>query len=219
MAHLKNTGQHDLYTKCLLDTAAWGTKLENRELQNKYHSLKGFDNYPVVTVSYDAASEYCKWLTDEYNSEADRKFKKVLVRLPSEAEWTEAASGGNKNKMYPWANFYLRNSKGEFLCNFLRLGDQSIYFDSTTKSYKVSEEFLSANSRALVFNPINALVQTPSGLCNLSGNAAEMVAEKGLAKGGSYNDPGFDVRIASKKYYDGPSPEIGFRVVIEVQQR
>ena len=40
-----------------------------------------------------------------------------------------------------------------------------------------------------------------------------MVAEHGIAYGGSYLDPGYDIRIDSEKRYDGPSPLIGFRVI------
>ena len=45
------------------------------------------------------------------------------------------------------------------------------------------------------------------GLFNMSGNVAEMVAERGIAYGGSYLDPGYDIRIDSEKPYDGPSPK------------
>jgi formylglycine-generating enzyme required for sulfatase activity len=51
------------------------------------------------------------------------------------------------------------------------------------------------------------------GLYNMSGNVAEMVYERGVAYGGSYLDPGYDIRIDSEKPYDGPSPLIGFRVI------
>ena len=51
------------------------------------------------------------------------------------------------------------------------------------------------------------------GLYNVCGNVAEMVAERGIAYGGSYLDPGYDIRIDSEKRYDGPSPLIGFRVI------
>ena len=216
MTYLQSTHQDNLYAKCLWDTAKWGVTENNQELKNSYHSRKAFDNYPVVTVSFEAANEYCKWLTALYNTAADRQFKKVVFRLPTEEEWIEVASGGNKSKIYPWDNFYLMNNKGEYLCNFLHLGDQSIYFDSKTKSYKVADAFIGFTARALVFNSVDALPPSPGGLFNMSGNAAEMVLEKGLAKGGSYNDPGYDVRISSKKFYDGPSTEIGFRVVMEV---
>jgi formylglycine-generating enzyme len=216
LSHLKLGNQADLYNKCLLDTGMWSLNSSNEPMKTYYHSHKSYGNYPVVTVSYDAANEYCKWLTDQYHSDPNRKFKKVLFRLPTEQEWIYAAAGGDKNKMYPWDNYYLRNKKGEYLCNFLHLGDQAITYDPKTKSYKVIEGFI---DKPTAPSPINSFYASPSGLFNLSGNAAEMVSERWLAKGGSYNDPGYDVRISSRKYYDLPSPEIGFRVAMEIVEK
>lgn len=213
MAFLNKTEQKDLYRKCLWDTAKWLLTSGNEPMKTYYHSHKSYDNYPVVTISYDAAIEYCNWLTAQYNSDRKRKFRKVVFRLPSEEEWTLAASGGRKEKMYPWDNYYLRNKNGEYLCNFRHFGDQSITFDKKTNSYKVVETFA---DRPALPSPINSYYAAPSGFHNLSGNAAEMVLEKGLAKGGSFNDPGYDVSISSKKYYDHPSSEIGFRVAMEI---
>lgn len=47
----------------------------------------------------------------------------------------------------------------------------------------------------------------------MSGNVAEMVEEKGIALGGSYADPSYDVRIQSEQQYTAPSQKIGFRVI------
>ena len=48
---------------------------------------------------------------------------------------------------------------------------------------------------------------------NASYNVAEMVYERGIAYGGSYLAPGYDIRIDSEKPYDALSPLIGFRVI------
>lgn len=208
--------KQEVYRKCLLDTMQQFRRLTNESHKVNYHSHPNFKTYPVVTVSYEGANEYCNWLTKQYNSDKDRKYKKVVFRLPTEAEWMQAASGGNKNKMYPWGNFYLRNSKGEFLCNFLRLGDQSIFYDDKSKTYKVAETFIESANQNAQTTPVNEFPANPDGFYNLSGNAAEMVAKIGLAKGGSFNDPGQNVTISSKKYYNGPSLEIGFRVLMEI---
>lgn len=59
----------------------------------KRKATKGYMNYPAVNVSYEAATAYCAWLTDQYNHAEGRKFKKVKFRLPAIAEWQLAASG------------------------------------------------------------------------------------------------------------------------------
>jgi formylglycine-generating enzyme required for sulfatase activity len=50
-------------------------------------------NYPVVNVTYEGAVAYCDWLTEQYNHNAERKYKKVKFRLPTLSEWQIAAAG------------------------------------------------------------------------------------------------------------------------------
>src|SRR5688572_9826437 len=207
-----------LAEKYRIDSTRWG----NDAMARYYHSHPAYKNYPVVTISYEAASAYCNWLSDQYNSDPKRKFNKVKFFLPSEEIWMAVANGGNKNKMYPWSSFYLRNKNGQFLCNFRHLGDQSITYDETTKQYKVVPEIQDAAgslSDKFYTSSVNSFeAVAPYGIHNMSGNVAEMVSERGIAKGGSYNSPGYDVRIQSKISYSGASPEVGFRVFMKIEQ-
>jgi toxoflavin biosynthesis protein ToxD len=57
----------------------------------------GSGNLPVCSVSPQAAEAYAQWLS----ARTGRRF-----RLPSEAEWEVAASGGT-DREYPWGNDYL----------------------------------------------------------------------------------------------------------------
>lgn len=219
LAYLERTGKEKIYNASLPDTTLWVSAAESHAMKDYYFSAKAYEDFPVVTVSYEGANAYCHWLSVHYNGDARRKFKKVVFRLPTEREWVEAANGGDRNKLYPWNHFYLRDGKGAYLCNFLRLGDQAIYYDSSAKAYKIAEDFIGEHNRGMLLASVNAFRPSPAGFYNLSGNAAEMVAEKGLAKGGSYRDPGYDVRISSRKYYSSPSTEIGFRVLMEVVEK
>jgi hypothetical protein len=53
----------------------------------------------------------------------------------------------------------------------------------------------------------------------MCGNAAEMINEKGIAVGGSWNDYGGDIHILSFTNYKGPAPTVGFRPVILVREK
>jgi formylglycine-generating enzyme required for sulfatase activity len=50
----------------------------------------GHTGYPVISVSFRGASEFCRWLS----SRTGKRF-----RLPTEAEWTHAARGGSETAL------------------------------------------------------------------------------------------------------------------------
>jgi formylglycine-generating enzyme required for sulfatase activity len=179
-------------------------------------SAENILNFPVSNIGYESAIEFCKWKTSQYNNNPKRKFDKVIFRLPTEKEWEFAASGGSAYYQYPWGGPYLRSKDGKLLCNFLRLTSKDITFNSETNKYEVVLDDLVNYFYYDGIRNIDAYRPNYYGLYNMSGNVAEMVAEKGLAKGGGFKDPGYDVRIKSQKYYSKKSDDIGFRVVMVV---
>lgn len=203
------------YNINLLDTAKWeGDEGTNKPWVVYYHSNPSFDKYPVVTVKYESALNYCLWLTEKYNAEHSRKFKKVLFRLPTESEWIYAATAGKPERSYSWDGNQMRNKKGQYLANIKRINEANISFDPSTKNYKVV--LTEQEKRVAILAEKQSFYANEFGLYNMIGNAAEMIQEQGRAKGGSYNDPGYDVRVQNNKKFSQASPEIGFRVVMEV---
>ena len=138
---------------------------------------------PVVNVSWEYAIRYCQWLSEKTGIEH---------RLPTEAEWEYAASGGGKRE-YPW-------------------GDE----EPTPERANYSASKIGKTT------PVGSYPPTPEGLFDMAGNVWEWCGDwydKGeiyrVLRGGSFNYGPDYLRCANRvRYY----PHfryfyVGFRVV------
>jgi formylglycine-generating enzyme required for sulfatase activity len=197
----------------------------------KYFSHVGFDDYPVVGVTWKQAKAFCQWRTD-LKSTFNSRFKETPAhdyRLPTETEWEMAARGGLLNTMYPWGSYYTRNQKGCFVANFKPLrGNYVADSPTTTTAMKVGE-----------FDP------NPYGLYDMAGNVAEWtstafyesaydivsdlnpelqynakpddppIMKRKVIRGGSWKDMAYFIRTSTRtyEYQDTAKSYIGFRCV------
>lgn len=211
-----------LYTNCLTDSLGWRQIMTYCEpMVEYYHRHPGFADYPVVNVSYEGANEYCKWLTEVYNDDPKRKFKKVVFVLPQIKEWEFAARSGVENRRYPWGkNYTLRDKNGMFLCNCRRINETLITADSIGKPVMNGEGSVNysagLNDRAFYTAEVKSFLPNDFGIYNMSGNVAEMTIEKTYSMGGSWNSFGGEVTTTSTKQYKETSPEVGFRVFMKI---
>lgn len=81
----------------LMNETAWKSIFE----EGDYFTNPKYDNYPVVGVTWEGASYYCIWRTNEENKKIKEQDKALPMayRLPSQYEW-EYASTFNDSKFH-----------------------------------------------------------------------------------------------------------------------
>lgn len=226
---LKVQNRMEDYKKALPDTNAWNIK--NAYMQpmvNFYFNHPAYDNYPVVNISFEAATMFCVWLTEKLKINfPDLKLNDV--RIPTSAEWQYAASGGLQSVNYSWGSNFLRNAKGECMGNFCQVGDERI--TKNENKFEVVDNFAlgagvagSISDNSFITAPAQSYFPNSYGLYNMCGNVSELVYYNSLfdnfkindtvAIGGNWNSPGYDVRISSWVTFEKANPFTGFRPVI-----
>jgi gliding motility-associated lipoprotein GldK len=166
------------------DTLVWVRDFAysyNDPMAQTYFYHPGYDDYPVVGVSWHQANAFSWWRTMYYNKYQVENYDPEVnpFRLPMEAEWEYAARGGRRFNPYPWGGPYTRNSKGCFLMNFKPLRG----------NYPADGGFY----------PVRATSYFPNdyGLYNMAGNVAEWTYSDYDQAAYSYEhdmNPNYDMR-------------------------
>lgn len=200
-----------------------------------YYTNGFYNYYPVVGISYEQAQAFCKWrgrvVTELLNQKRQLTLADTLhpayvrcqYRLPTESEW-EAAAAVQSNlpfgtacaslplQIVPKAAAYLQQrsgstkSVGEIQASILAYNQTHPTLSILNYAQEVPYFLRTATPGYVYQGPVNYY-----GLYQMLGNAAEMVQEKGITKGGSYRDALPDCRIKARGTYTGPAHYIGFR--------
>ncbi len=197
----------------------------------KYFSHPGFDDYPVVGVTWKQARAFCHWRTQlrEFAFKREEEAPPHDFRLPTEAEWEIAARGGMMNNKYPWGSYYSRSVNGCFVANFKpQRGNYVADSETTTTTMKVGQ-----------YDP------NPYGVYDMAGNVAEWtstaffesgydamhdynpeiqydarpddpaVMKRKVVRGGSWKDIVYFIQTSTRtfEYQDTAKSYVGFRCV------
>lgn len=214
------------------DTLCWirdFTYAYNEPWTLKYNWHPGFDDYPVVGISWEQASAFCMWRTQIQDAYFERIGAATVqnYRLPTEYEWEMAARGGLLNSKYPWGGYYSRNQQGVFMANFKALRGDYI------------------EDGGLVTMRVGSFLPNDYGLYDMSGNVSEWTStaydeistaminelnpdfkydaedddppamKRKVLKGGSWKDVSLFINVSSRdyEYQDTSRCYIGFRCV------
>ena len=108
---LNAIGRHRMGGEPLIETKSEVSDSHILLKGGRYVVESGYEDHPMIEVSWYGAVAFCNWLSreagleevyDESTGEAD--FSKVGYRLPTEAEWEYAARAGGKEIKYPNGN-------------------------------------------------------------------------------------------------------------------
>jgi len=211
--------QPEQYNAAYPDTLVWhGEKWMNEPYVHYYFIHSAYRNYPVVGVSYEQAQNFCKWRTARVkefiaiqiknkNKNAIR-LQNIEYRLPTKEEWEYAASCGNIEPQ----------NKNDFLAP--DYGYDKLTADNNLPKVWVKETLALFGGLHGNDLTIPVMTNTPNkfGLHNMIGNVAEMIAEKGISKGGSFLHSLDASAISESIVYTKPEPWLGFRCACVVKK-
>lgn len=141
------------------DTTCWINDFDNaynEPYARMYFSHAGYNNYPVVGVSWEQANAFSNWRTDFLRRSIGKENIYIEpYRLPTEAEWEYAARAGNSESPYPWEETLPYDERGCFYANFKPMDGDYV------------------RDGHIITSPVGTFAPNDFGLYDMAGNVSE----------------------------------------------
>lgn len=213
------------------DTTVWVNDFNNsynEPYMRMYFSHSGYNDYPVVGVTWEQATAFCEWRTKFYRMGQDKNKRPIEpYRLPTEGEWEFAARNGRSENKYPWDTNSTTDSKDCFMANF-KPGEGNYTKDGNLIPARVASY---TPNRFGIYDMAGNVAEWTSTAFTESGtkvmndinpqykyDAAKedpYAMKKKVVKGGSWKDIGKNIRgdMRDSEFQNQPRSYIGFRCV------
>jgi formylglycine-generating enzyme required for sulfatase activity len=185
-----------IYTRFRMDVRS-----DSLRTRAQRYKADRYAHYPIAGISYEQALDYCTWRSEQYmeflRTRGDT-MSTVTFELPKAREMDALLTKADStNGICPLFNYNCEPCQSQVNVGrrraFIRPGKE--------------------------LTPTTGYAPDALGLYNLRGNAAEMTATKGVAKGGSYKEPAAECAQGWSQPYDKPEPWLGFRCIARVKAR